>query len=255
MELYYLICFFIFGTVFGSFFQVVGERLPKEKSILFPPSHCSNCNQKLGPGELVPIFSYIFQNGRCKHCRTKLSVLYPIYEFVTGILFVLAYFRFGMTLELIIPITFISMLLIIYVSDFKYFIISDEVLIVFGLLLMTQIFILNGIQSGFIAIANGIIAFLIMFLLKLFGDFLFKKESMGGGDIKLMFVFGLVLGAPMAILSVFIGSFVGIPLAIGILSTKKERILPFGPLLNTGALIILFSGLNTEILLNFLRSL
>lgn len=255
MEIYYIICFFIFGTIFGSFFQVVGERLPKEKSILYPPSHCSNCNQKLGPSELIPIFSYIFQKGRCKHCRCKLSILFPLFEFATGLLFALACFTFGFTIDLIIPIIFISMLLIIYVSDFKYFIISDEVLIVGGLLIILSTFIINGVSAGFSAIFHGVIAFIVMYLLKLFGDFVFKKESMGGGDIKLMFIFGLVLGAPMSILSIFIGSFIGIPLSIGILSQKKEHIIPFGPLLNTGALIILFTGLNTEILLNFLKSL
>ena len=77
----YSIMLFILGICFGSFFNVVGYRLPNNMSLAFPPSHCTNCNHKLGALELVPIFSYIFQGGKCKHCKEKISVFYPIFIF------------------------------------------------------------------------------------------------------------------------------------------------------------------------------
>ena len=82
----YSIMLFILGICFGSFFNVVGYRLPNNMSLAFPPSHCTNCNHKLGALELIPIFSYIFQGGKCKHCKEKISVFYPIFEFITGII-------------------------------------------------------------------------------------------------------------------------------------------------------------------------
>ena len=124
MEIYYIIVFFIIGTIFGSFFNVVGYRLPKGKSIVFPPSHCPNCNNKLTPKELIPIISYIIQKGKCTHCKTKIPCFYVIFELITGILFALIYLVYGLTPEIIIPLTFISMLIIITISDYNYMIIN-----------------------------------------------------------------------------------------------------------------------------------
>ena len=186
MEIAFGIFLFIIGTIFGSFYNVVGYRLPKGESIIFPPSHCTNCNHRLTALELVPVLSYIFQKGKCKHCHQKISLFYPIFELLTGILFVLCYISFGLTPTLIIALTFVSMMIIIVVSDYHYLIISDEVLITFSLILFIEILIINGIEPALYSILNGLLAFATMYLLKKFGDFLFKKESMGGGDIKLM---------------------------------------------------------------------
>jgi len=250
MTILTLILIFIIGTVFGSFYNVVGYRLPKGESIISPPSHCPNCNTKLGPLELFPILSYLIQKGRCKHCKTKISPFYTVFELLTGILFVLAYLSFGFEKELIIALTFISMLIIIVVSDYNYMIISDEVLIFFSVVLGIEIFCINGADNFVKAIANGILAFITMFAIKKLGDITFKKESMGGGDIKLMFVFGLVLGYPMAILSIFIGSIIGLPLSLIMLKKNTEHIIPFGPYLAAGATIILLLHINMNTILN-----
>lgn len=252
MVIYFAICFFIFGTIFGSFFQVVGERLPNEQSIVKPSSHCPKCMHKLGPLELIPIFSYLIQKGRCKHCHSKIPKLCPIFEAFSGLLFMLAYLSFDLSLELIISLLFISMLLIIYVSDCAYMIICDEVLIVFTILIGIAKLFINGYTDVFSSLLNGLIAFGFMYLLKLLGNFMFKKESMGDGDIKLMFVFGFVLGWQMAIISIFIGSIVGLPISLYIAMSKKEHIIPFGPFLNTGALIILLLHLDVATILSYL---
>ena len=83
----YIILFFILGTILGSFYMVVAERIPKGESIVTPSSHCDKCKHNLTPIELIPIFSYIIQGGRCKICRTKIPITYPLYEFICGILF------------------------------------------------------------------------------------------------------------------------------------------------------------------------
>lgn len=250
MEILLCIFLFIIGTIFGSFYNVVGYRLPKGESIVFPPSHCTNCNHKLTFFELIPIISYIFQKGKCKHCGQKISLFYPIFETLTGILFVLCYLSFGLTPNLIIALTFVSLMIIITVSDYHYLIISDGVLITFSVILFIEILLINGLNAALYSILNGILAFITMFLLKKLGDFIFKKESMGGGDIKLMFIFGMTLTYPIAILSIFVGSLIGLPIALLIIWSKKDHVIPFGPFLAAGATLLLLLQINLDTILN-----
>ena len=185
--------------------------------------------------------------------NVKLSILYPLFELSSGILFSLAYLSFGFSLQLIIALTFISMLLIVVLSDIEYMIISDSVLIVSGIILIIEIIFIYGFKTLGIGLLNGLISFVIMYLLRLFGNFLFKQDSMGGGDIKLMFIFGLVLGFDMAICSIFIGAIIGLPISLIFMKKKKDNIIPFGPFLSAGAVIILLSQINLETILNFYR--
>jgi len=249
MEVYYLFVCFIFGTVLGSFYNVVGYRLPKGESLLYPASHCPKCNHRLTPSELVPIFSFLFQGGKCKNCKEKISWFYPIFEFVSGLLFACSYFIFGFGIEFVIALTFISMLLIIVLSDYEYMVIPDEVLICFSVFLGLELLFGYGWKIFFSMLFQGVLAFVFMFLLKQFGNFLFKKESMGDGDIKLMFVFGLVLGFPMAVFSIFIGSLIGLPISVILLKKSSSHIIPFGPFLSAGALTILLTRINFDWLL------
>lgn len=252
MQLYYMICWFIIGSFLGSFFNVVGWRLPKGESIVSPPSHCPKCNHRLKFWELIPILSFFLQRGRCTSCKQKISWFYPVFEFCCGLLFALAFLTYGWSWELLIALTFISMLIIVMVSDYNFMIIPDEVLIFFGALLCVEILFISGYQSLLISLGNGCIAMGIIFAFKLFGDFLFKKESMGGGDIKLLFVFGLVLGWEMSVCSILLGSIIGLPLSLIILYKKKEHIIPFGPFLSIGALIIILTKLDINVLINIL---
>lgn len=250
----YLFCIFflLLGMILGSFYNVVGWRLPKGESIIYPPSHCPNCNHQLQILDLIPVFSFILQRGKCRYCKNKIAWYYPVFEFLCGIVFMLCYLVFGITPELLKALTFVSMLIIIMVSDFNYMIIPDEVLLFFGCLLALEIGIIDGYKVLISSLINGLIAFVAMYLLKTLGDFMFKKESMGGGDIKLMFIFGLVLGAPLAIISIFIGSLVGLPISLILLSKNSEHIVPFGPYLSIGAIIILLLNIDFNTLINFL---
>ena len=244
MDLYYIVMFFIIGTIMGSFYNVVGDRLPVNQSIVRPRSHCPKCMHVLSPIELIPIVSYILQGGKCKHCKAPIPIVHPLFEILSGIMFALTYYVFKLTPELVIALTFISMLLIILVSDMSYMIIPDEVLLVCFILLFIERTVIYGFDNAVYAIIPAILAFLVMFLIKKLGDFLFKRESMGGGDIKLLFIFGYVLGFPLALLAIFVGSLLGLPLSYFLTKITKSHEIPFGPLLSLGAIVVYFSKMN-----------
>ena len=253
MEIYYCVVMFILGSVLGSFYNVVGYRIPKGESIVFPSSHCTNCGHKLKAYELIPIFSFLFLGGKCSKCKQKISWFYTTFEMLTGILFLLCYIIFkNNVFDLIISLTFVSMIIIIFISDYHYLIIPDSVLLIFSILLLIELSLKNGITNIYVPILNGILSFVCMYVIKLIGDFLFKKESMGGGDIKLLFVIGMVLGFPEALFSIFIGSLVGLPIAFIILMKNKDHVIPFGPLLGIGAIVMLLTQFNV---VNFINSL
>lgn len=231
---------FIFGLVFGSFYNVVGLRLSKGESIVFPPSHCMNCNHRLHFFDLIPLFSYLFLKGKCRYCSKHISIKYPLFELLTAILFCLCYLKFGYSIETIISIILCSMLVIITVSDLDSYMIPDSVLIICSILIFGLYFYeyktipLNNLL-------NGIASFIFMFLIKMLGNFILKKESMGDGDIKLMAVVGMVIGFKKAILSLFLASYLGLPYAIYIMVKKNvNHELPFGPFLSLASLILLF---------------
>lgn len=252
MENYFLMLFFIFGAIMGSFYHVVATRLSNEESIIYPGSHCPRCNHPLQWYENIPIISYIILKGRCKACHSKIPISYWIVEIVTGCLFAVCYHSFDFTLDLLIALIFVSSLVIVIVSDIEYMIILDEV-IMFSSLLITLIYIFGfGFEEAALHIYSGIGAFLSMYSLKILGDKLFKKESLGGGDIKLMFLFGLVLGFSMSICTIFLATFIAFPVAIMILLSNKENIIPFGPFLSMSAILLLVSKLNLTDILEFL---
>lgn len=252
MEIYYIVVAFLFGITFGSFFNVVGSRVPNKESIVYPPSHCTNCNHVLGWMELIPIVSFLIQGGKCKKCKQKISWFHPLYEFATGVLFALCYFIFGASLELIIALTFVSILMILIVSDYYYMIIPDEILIVGIIALIIEYFLIYGYRDTFMALGSGIASFAIMYLIKLFGDWMFQKESMGGGDIKLLFLIGMVIGFPLSIVNIFLASAIALPISIMILYRNKTNIIPFGPFLSIAAMILFFSQIDMKLLIEFL---
>ena len=254
MEISIMLGLFILGTIFGSFYNVVAYRLPKGESILYPSSHCPNCNHKLKPLELIPILSYILQKGKCVNCKDKISIFYPISEIICGLLFVICYLSFGISYNLIIALTFASLLIIVILSDYYYMIIEDSILIIFSILLIVEIYFISGLDVLLNSLLSALISFIIMLLLKLFGDFIFKRESMGGGDIKLMAVFGLVIGWELSIISIFLSAFIALPISVFILKTNKNHEIPYGPFLSIAALIIYFSHIDINFILELLKN-
>ena len=125
----------ILGLVLGSFYNVVGLRIPNGESIIKPGSHCPKCNHKLSWYENIPVLSYIFLGGKCKNCKQKISIIYPIIEILTSFLFYISYKIFGLSEEFFISLVISSLVVIIFVSDSKYMIISDSPLIVSTILI------------------------------------------------------------------------------------------------------------------------
>ena len=252
MEKLYLIIFFVFGSVLGSFYHVLATRLSKGLSIISPPSHCENCNHKLNWYELIPIVSYIIQGGKCRECKKKLSISYLLIEICTGILFAVCFHVFDFTLELLIALIFVSSLVIIIISDIEYMIILDEVLVfsIFAIIII-DIFSIGFYETSLKVLA-GIGSFLTMLLIKKVGDVIFKQESLGGGDIKLMFLVGLVIGYPMAVSNIFLATFIAFPIALFLLISKKDNIIPFGPFLSMAAIILFVWGLNFTDIINYI---
>ena len=254
METLYLIIFFIFGSIMGSFYHVIATRLSKGKSIITPASHCEKCNHQLKWYELIPIISYIIQGGKCRHCKEKLRLSYLLMEICTGILFAVGYHVFGFTLELISSIIFVSSLIIIIISDIEYMIILDEVLIfaVFGIIIIDIVDV--GLYETSLRVLAGLGSFATMYLVKKIGDIMFKQESLGGGDIKLMFLIELVIGYPMAICNIFFATFIAFPIALSLLIFKKDNIIPFGPFLSMSGIILYIWGLTFSDIITFLIS-
>lgn len=257
METCYMIFAFIIGTVMGSFYHVVATRLSNDESIIFPGSHCSKCNHKLKWYENIPICSYLFLRGKCSHCHSRIPISYLVVEIITGLLFMACFHSFGFSVQLLIALIFISSLVIVIISDIEYMIILDEVLVVSTLMiiviyLFSNGFTMEGLTETTYHIYNGVGAFLAMYAIKILGDKLFQKESLGGGDIKLMFLFGLVIGFPMAICTIFLATFIAFPIALIILFSDKENVIPFGPFLSMAAILILVVKLDLNRILTFL---
>ena len=254
MEILYIIIFFIFGIIMGSFYYVIATRLSRNLSIISPPSHCEKCNHKLEWFELIPIISYIIQGGKCRICKEKIPISYLLMEICTGVLFAVCYHVFDLSLDLISALIFISSLIIIIISDIEYMIILDEVLI-FAIIGIIIIDIINiGLYNTSIQVLYGIGSFITMLLIKKLGDILFKQESLGGGDIKLMFLIGLVIGYSMAVCNIFFATFIAFPIALFLLISKKDNIIPFGPFLSMSAIILFIWGLTFNEVINFILS-
>lgn len=251
--MYYVIIFFIFGLVFGSFYTVVGFRLPNNESIIKPRSHCSNCKKVLKWYELIPVLSYIFQLGKCRNCKKHISIKYLLYELLTGICFSLAYIVFGLSIKIIIPLTLISLLIIVIISDMEYMIIPDEIIIFGSILLIIEILFINGINGFITSIINAIMFFGVMYLIKIIGDFVFKKESLGGGDIKLMFMIGLIFNIKTIIVIIFLASFIALPYAIIVMFTKKEAMVAYGPFLSLTSIALLLLNLTNISLIDLIN--
>jgi leader peptidase (prepilin peptidase)/N-methyltransferase len=256
MNIFFSLTSFIFGSLIGSFLNVVILRLPDGQS-LGGRSHCPNCHRILGILDLFPIFSYLLLRARCRSCKLKISPRYLIIELLTGILFCLAYFYLTPQnpAEILLLVKFwiaIATLICVFVIDFEHFIILDNIIFPAGIVvlilnLVMDLFLGNQIFNLYSMFLSGIVAAFFA-ALPFFGIWYFSKgQWMGFGDVKLALFLGVALGMP--------GVFVGLMLAVllgGVFSTAlllftKSNLktkLPFGTFLSIGAVIALFYGQN-----------
>lgn len=253
MEIVYTILMLIIGCIFGSFFNVVGYRVPKGLSIVSPGSFCPKCNHNLKWYELIPVFSYIIQKGKCRSCHEKISLIYPIIELTTGVLFAVSYFVFGFSYDFILALIVASFLVIVIVSDINYLVIPDEVTLFFSILVIAVKIAGEGIKVASLSVLSGLEMFVLMYLFMLLGNFLFKKESLGGGDVKLMFFVGIVLGPVLGTFTIFLSSLIAFPLSLIIYLKDKDNVIPFGPFILIAAFTIILFQIPAIDILELLR--
>ena len=253
MDAICLIILFLLGTEWGSFFTLIGERIPKEEKFLRGKSYCDSCHHKLIIIDKIPIISYLLLQGRCRYCGAKIPPLSTYMEFFTGILFALSFYIFGFSWEFLIAIGIVAMLIIIACTDITYFIIPDGLLLFFSIyFFIIQLFRL-GIRGTIIQLTYGIILFILMYVIMLIGNKIFKRESIGGGDIKMMFVIGLVLDPLLGVISIFLASFLALPISLIALKVKRESIIPFGPFLLVAFMFLYFTQISTPMIINFFK--
>ena len=241
-----VIIIFIFGLVVGSFSNVCIYRIPKNESIVFPASHCTSCQTPIKAMDNIPVLSYFLLKGKCRNCGENISIRYPIVEFLTGAVYILIFLIYGRSLQTLVYIILSSALIIISFIDLDEQIIPDEIS-------------LSGIVLGFlisffvpyISYFNSLLGILtgggIIFLIALAGLAIFKKEAMGGGDVKLAAMIGAFIGWRYIILSLFIGFFIGAVTGILLILSKvknKDDIIPFGPFIVLGSILTILWGKN-----------
>jgi leader peptidase (prepilin peptidase)/N-methyltransferase len=249
----YLIVF-AFGASVGSFLNVVVYRLPAGLSLLRPPSRCPQCLHQLGKTENVPVLGWLWLKGRCRHCKSPISGRYPLVEAVTGLLFLLVFWMFEVSLQTLGYWAFLSWLLALSLIDFDTMTLPNPLTksgLVIGLVFQvavgwldatSSIGVINQLWSG---IAGAVLGIWLFESIRIFGSIVFRKAAMGAGDSKLAAMMGAWLGWKYLLLAGFlscaVGAFVGGgAIALGLLNRRQP--MPFGPFLALGAALTVFWG-------------
>ena len=238
------IVIFLFGSVIGSFLNVVIYRVPAELSLISPPSHCPHCDRPIKAYENIPIFSYLFLMGKCAGCKAKISIQYPLIEAIMGGMLVLLLFYFNWSWDLLIYGVLAALLLSLSVIDFFTYRLPNAITLTGSILalILTVLFRRDFVGPMFFGALTGLGT---LFLMGLLGKLIFRKNSLGLGDVKLAGMIGLFLGPAFTLGMFFLGSFLGAIFGIGMIITGNGRFsqrIPFGPYLSAGALISLIWG-------------
>lgn len=242
---------FLIGSCLGSFFNVCIYRIPIDESVISPGSHCPACKKPIAWYDNIPLLSYIFLIGKCRNCKARISAVYFTVELLSALMFLALFARFGLHPEFFIYSVLVSGFIIATFIDFKYQIIPDRITLG-GLavgIIFSMIFPgLHGVSNWGPSLKESIVGMLVgggsIYFIGVLGQLMFKKESMGGGDVKLMAMVGSFLGWKNALIAFFIapvfGSIVGIIMKI----KYKTDIIPYGPYLSLASIIAIFWGEN-----------
>ncbi len=242
--------FFGLGLCVGSFLNVCIYRLPQEgASIVKPRSYCPACKKQIRWHDNIPVVSFLILGAKCRDCKAPISARYPAVELVTGALFALLYRIYGLTPWTAISVYFVCSLLVVTLTDLDCQIIPDEITIV-GMLagLLASFFFpaLQGETWGKAGIGDSVLGLLVggglLFLIGLVGDFVFKKESMGGGDVKLLAMLGAFVGPEGTLAVFFLAPVLALPVGLALKLTRKAEVIPFGPYLALSGLAVFFWG-------------
>jgi leader peptidase (prepilin peptidase)/N-methyltransferase len=234
----------IFGALIGSFLNVCIYRLPRHESIAWPGSHCPFCSRSIAWYDNIPLVSYLILLSRCRHCAVRIPFHYPLVEALNAIGYIGILWFFGPSWPAVAYGVLYSALLVVAGTDLSHKVIPNVITfpgIVVGLVSAATILPLG--------LANGLIGLLvgggILWLLAWVSPYLFGKEGMGGGDIKLLAMIGAFLGWKPALMTILVGSFLGSLVGITLITArviKRQDYIPFGPFLVCGALVALFFG-------------
>jgi len=242
LRLFLNIYTFVLGAVVGSFLNVCISRLPENKSLVRPGSRCPKCENPIKWHDNLPIISFIILRGKCRNCGEPISLQYPAVELLTAVLFVLLMHRFNNFAAFAIYMVFTCALVVVTFIDLKHYIIPNEISI-------------PGIVVGLLSLIGCVTGGGLLYLTALFSLAVFKKEGMGGGDIKLLAMVGAFLGWKLALMTIVVGSVMGAIVGVAmILLRLKERgdYIPFGPYLALGAVLsMLYGGRILELYLMF----
>ena len=232
------------GLIIGSFLNVCIYRLPRHESIAWPGSHCPSCSCPIVWYDNIPLVSYLFLLGRCRHCEVPIPYRYPVVEALNALGYVGLLWFFGPSWPAVAYGLLYSALLVVAGTDLSHKVIPNVVTfpgIAVGLISAATILplgLVNGLMG--LLVGGG-----VLWLLAWASPYLFGKEGMGGGDIKLLAMIGAFLGWKPALMTIMVGSFLGSLVGITLIASrviKREDYIPFGPFLVCGALVALFFG-------------
>lgn len=242
----------VVGLCIGSFLNVIIYRLPLEQSIAFPRSHCPGCNKLIAWYDNIPVVSYLVLGAKCRACKMRISPRYPLVELLTGVLFVAVYNRFGVDWMTLVFWVVVTGLIVGTFVDFDHMIIPDSVSIggmVFGLVASALVPALHaevtwtaGLYKAGLGLAAG---FGSLWLVGVVGKWVFKKDAMGFGDVKLLGAIGALLGIPGVVYTVLVSSLLGTVIGVGLIlfgGREWQSRIPFGPYLALGALSWVLGG-------------
>lgn len=240
MKIIICVIIFIIGLIFGSFFCCMGYRIPNKISTYKEGSFCPKCKKKLKWYMNIPLLSFIIQKGKCSYCKEKIGFIHPLIELLTGVLFLLSYIIFGFSFYFYISIIIISALMVTIVSDFFYFYVSDRVIVISLILVYILSYKFYGLDYLLYSFFSGLLMIVIMILIKLLGNTIFKKESLGNGDIKLMGLIGSTTGIVSGLYVMFLASILAIIFVVVTKRLKANEIIPFAPFLLFGCLLTIY---------------
>ena len=231
--------FFVLGLIIGSFLEVVIYRVPRKLSIIKPGSYCPSCKGKIAFYDNIPLISYIILKGRCRNCKVRISYKAFIIEILTGLLFVLNYFFFNLSIHTIIGIIFSCVLIVVSFIDIDLRIIPNVIVLPFTIIGLGFNIYINS-EKWWMPIAFSLGAFTFMLIINLI-----YPKGMGMGDVKLSLMIGAFL-VKSVIAGLFLGFLAGALFGIGVIIKKKKmrQTIPFGPFISIGSIIALFWGNN-----------
>ncbi len=245
---------FIYGLIIGSFVNVLIFRIPQGKSIVTPPSACTNCGSRLTPLDLVPVFSYVFLRGKCRHCGTRISPRYPLVELITAGVFVILYYKYGLSVPFFAFAFLMTLLIAIFFIDIDHRIIPNGLVLIAlagGLLLfiynilspMPEVF---GDSKWWTPLAGLLPGSGFLLVVAILGSLIYKTDdAMGMGDVKLMAPIGMFLGWKLCLIALFISVILGGVLSLLLMVTgikKRKDTVAFGPFIVIGAFTTIMWG-------------